>query len=68
MKIPKSGPETMSPSDIQDTEVCTPQLTNTLVVKTKEISEKEEQKDDSGDSDDPEFFKDISDDIMDNIV
>ena len=44
MKIPKSGPETMSPLETEDTKVHTPQLTNTLVGKTKEISEKEEQK------------------------
>ena len=68
MKIPKSGPETMSPLETKDTNMHNPQLTDTLVGKTKEISEKGEQKDDSHDSDDCKFFKDDSDDTIDNIV
>ena len=64
MKTPKSGQGTMFPLETEYSEVCTPQLTNTLVGKTKEISEKEEQKDYSHDSDDFKFFEDDSDDTI----
>ena len=42
MKIPKSDSKTLSPLETGDTKVHTPQLTDTLVGKTREISEKEE--------------------------
>ena len=64
-KIPKLDPETMSPLEIEDTEVHTPQFTDTLVAKA---SEYEEQKNDLCDSDISEFFVDDSDDTIDNIV
>ena len=51
MKISKSGPETRSTLETKDTKVHTSHLTDTLIGKTKEITEKEEQKDDSHDSD-----------------
>ena len=39
MKIPKLGPETMSPLETKDTQVHTPQLADPLLSKTKKISE-----------------------------
>ena len=64
-KISKSDQETMSPLETKDTEVHTPQLTDTLVGKA---SEQEEMKNDLCDSDDSEFFIDDSDDTIDNIM
>ena len=43
-KIPKSDPETISPLKTEDTEMHTPQLTNTLVGKTLEKERTKEQK------------------------
>ena len=68
IKIPESDPKTMSPLETEDTTVCTPQLTDTLVGKTREIPEKEEQKGNLHDSDNAESFEDDSDDTIDNIV
>ena len=68
--IPKSGPDIVSPSEIKNTEEHISHLTDTLMGKTKETSEKIKHKDDVCDSDDFKFFKVNSDDDsdIDNIV
>ena len=64
-KIPKLDPETMLSSETKDTEVHTPQLTDTVVGKA---SEQEEHKNDLCNSDESQFFMNGSDHTIDNIV
>ena len=66
MKILKSDPEAMHPSETKDTKVHTPQLTDIMLGKA---SEKEEEKNHLHDSDDSESFEvNSDDDTIDNIV